>query len=469
MCSAISCFGLLASSRSEHFLSKRNERKGLTNWNRTPSMVLSIALVLTIFSLLITYVIYGFDKNPAMDDATNEYDYGYRKLEFSTNSTIVAKTAKVRDKKSALVDFRKKKYGFNGINQYRDYESNFLLPFKEFVIQELFTRDRRPSTIGIGFNGNTFNHVTSDRILEDYYAAANDDVDDYLDDVNDDEGNDVNEYYNDDKGYAVNDDYSDSTGKTDYDDSAAIIARNIRTLICVLFFVILGIVGRRRRMRTRFSIVKARTQDDQLQFNASKKHERRSRSRSRARREDRGEDKYAGACSHTILGCYPIDLAEDNYHDDEHDTRKYSDFSQRMFNYISSLCCGVCCKNWIQCCSICALAQEAREVRLFLPPKEQRIDFITHQPFHEYFKDIYLIRSSWKGRITAAGWSPHFRALSTLSRWILLVFSFTSIIIFLTARLNARAQFSFGDACVLIATFLQSLIVLGKKLSCLTC
>merc|ERR1712160_98919 len=111
--------------------------------------------------------------------------------------TIIAKTAKVRDKKSALVDFRKKKYGFNGINQYRDYESNFLLPFKEFVIQELFTRDRRPSTIGIGFNGNTFNHVTSDRILEDYYAAANDDVDDYLDDVNDDEGNDVNEYYND--------------------------------------------------------------------------------------------------------------------------------------------------------------------------------------------------------------------------------------------------------------------------------
>ena len=53
-------------------------------------------------------------------------------------------------------------------------------------------------------------------------------------------------------------------------------------------------------MRTRFSIVKARTQDDQLQFNASKKHERRSRSRSRARREDRREDKYAGACSDKI-------------------------------------------------------------------------------------------------------------------------------------------------------------------------
>jgi hypothetical protein len=113
----------------------------------------------------------------------------------------------------------------------------------------------------------------------------------------------------------------------------------------------------------------------------------------------------------------------------------------------------------------CALAQEARETRLLVSPRWQRIDLITHQPFEEYFNDVYMLRSAWKsGSPKSNSWVQHFRSLSTLSRYIFITFFSATIAIIITEQFNPQANFSWADGAILILTFLQSFLVLGELL-----
>lgn len=231
------------------------------------------------------------------------------------------------------------------------------------------------------------------------------------------------------------------------------IAYNLRSLFCIVFFLILGIFGRRRRMKTRFAVLKARLQDDKVFFGPL------SANRRRGRKMDR-EDKYDGACSHTLCGCYPVDKVEE-------EEAEALDCMNWGVAKLSNLFCGKCCRLWVQCFSVCALAQEAREVRLLVPPKDQRVDYITHQPFEEYFKDVHFLRRKWKSsgvlkQGEKRGWRSHLGALSRLSRYILTTFISVTAVIIITERFNPQAIFSWGDACVLIMTFVQSFIVLGE-------
>uniref|UniRef100_A0A7S1YZ27 PrsW family intramembrane metalloprotease n=1 Tax=Ditylum brightwellii TaxID=49249 RepID=A0A7S1YZ27_9STRA len=188
------------------------------------------------------------------------------------------------------------------------------------------------------------------------------------------------------------------------------------------------------------------------------------------------EDKYDGACSHTLCGCYPVDPVQYVDEDGEEYTvadnginpgivqkkkHKGEDFLARFFAWFSWCCCGCLCKCWVQGCSICALAQEARETRLLIPPKLQRIDYITHQPFYEYQPAINDIRREWKGKgRDTLGIMAHFKALSQLSRHIISTFFAVAVVVTLTLIFNPRSNFSWYDAIVVIATFLQSFIVL---------
>lgn len=217
-------------------------------------------------------------------------------------------------------------------------------------------------------------------------------------------------------------------------------------------------------MQSRYAVLKARAQDDQIHFGGFKRERNSNMKR---------EDKYAGACSHTLCGCYPTDrkiLKDGIEYEDEEDEiapgykKKYEDSVNSTFSCIMSCCCGKLCKLWCQCFSICALAQEAREVRLLVPPKSQRLDLITHQPWKDYFKNIYDLRISWKEKQVGVrrGWRSHFQALSTLSRTIVIISVIATVVIIVTEQLNPRAMFSWADACVLLLTFVQSFIVLGK-------
>jgi hypothetical protein len=113
------------------------------------------------------------------------------------------------------------------------------------------------------------------------------------------------------------------------------------------------------------------------------------------------------------------------------------------------------------------LAQEGREIRLLLPSRLQRVDILTHQPWYEYYRDIYNLRLRWKAQnrdkkrnVRGFEIGPHFRALSQLSRYIITLFVICTVAMVLVLKLNPRAAYDWGDVFVLVATFLQSFIVL---------
>ena len=251
--------------------------------------------------------------------------------------------------------------------------------------------------------------------------------------------------------------------------------RWVRFGLAIFFLTVLGVIGRRRRARARYEIVKARAQDDRL-YDAGDD----VASMASDVGDEFRERQYEGACGHTLLGCYPTDEIPD-VDGDEGDyeagcygisrrrRRRGADCMVNLFSCVSSCCCGLVCNFWFQCFSICALAQEGREIRLLLPPKQQRIDLITHQPFHEYYKAIYDLRLQWMAknrdrkvgaRSVGLGSAPHLRALSDLSRYILLTAAIATVVIVLVLSFNPRASFDWGDGFVLVATFGQSFVIL---------
>ncbi len=55
------------------------------------------------------------------------------------------------------------------------------------------------------------------------------------------------------------------------------------------------------------------------------------------------------------------------------------DFCSRLWDCLSKTFFGACCSCWCQCCSICALAQEEREINRLTGNEEHTMDYITFQ------------------------------------------------------------------------------------------
>jgi len=357
------------------------------------------------------------------DDGNNAYNYNQNQYDYNNNQGN--DDGNRRTEEAVLFE-----HPVHGVFKLRDYQENLWDPIFEFVRDEWKRNDAETSTV---------KRTTHGRLIEEDEDAQND-YDEY------------NEY---------NDNQDDtSSGQRD-------IANNIRIALLFAFLLFLGILGRRRRMRTRFYLVRARAQEDHLYYASTQVGE------ARVNYDNSREDQYEGACSHTLCGCYPADeVLEDTeavesveVSDNGVFKRKKNphneDVVARCFNCMMGCFCGFICKCWFQCLSICALAQEAREVRLLVPPRYQRIDFITHQPFHEYQKEVNDLRRGWLGKSRKkSGLKPHWNALSRLSRYILITFFLALSLIVGTLVFNPRAAFSWPDAVVLGATFLQSFLVL---------
>ena len=390
VCPSAAWCGILSSSRTEHFLHVRNQKRKLESSKfRPPSRIVGICLVCAVVGVAITYMIWGFGLR---SDGNGYYGYN-RQLEEEVKNDHSHYHARVPN-----------------IMRFKDYRERFWIPVENMAKDILFQNNS---------NGNDMNVQN----FRDGHNIGNDiDIDTGMGMDRSLEHSSLSEILNDQE-----------------------LAYNIRAMLCVIFFLVLGIFGRRRRMKTRYAVLKARSEEDKVFYGANRiRLSRKELKMGRA-------DKYDGACSHTICGCYSVDKLKGD--DDEVDL----DCMTKCFNKFSNLFCAVCCRMWVQCFSICALAQEARETRLLLPPKDQRVDYITHQPFSEYFKDVHFLRRSG-----GHGWKSHFAALSRLSRYILMTFVSTTILFIVTEQFNPRAIFSWADACVLIMTFIQSFVVLGK-------
>ena len=447
VCASMGCFGLILSNRTEFLLQLRNDRRGV-KWGRTssrrtlPSRIVAYALLLTLVLIGITFIIWGFgsDSNNGNLFAFNNggYNTGGSSSSSSNGSSSNYNNGNNQNQDYNMNGGNNYDYGnYDGGNGNNYYNGGRLLEIEmanesaHFIIK----KQEQNSVNGI-FKIRDMKELlwepTEELLIDEWYRTHQErNLQDYTEGANRD------------------------------------VASDLRIALIFAFLIVLGILGRRRRMRTRYYLVRARAQEDHLFYASSGTGIR------RVGFQDSREDQYEGACSHTLCGCYPIDPPrhgdevedEVQVNDEGVSQRKkkphHEDCIGRGFNRLLGLCCGFFCKCWCQCLSICALAQEAREMRLLVPTRFQRVDFITHQPFHEYQKKANDLRRGLMGMtLKKSGIMPHFSALSRLSRYILILsISLTSIIV-ATLFLNPRASFSWPDIIILSATFLQSFLVL---------
>jgi hypothetical protein len=97
-----------------------------------------------------------------------------------------------------------------------------------------------------------------------------------------------------------------------------------------------------------------------------------------------------------LIGCYADDRLKRNTNDENMDTNDNVDDERNVSNtnicstILNTVFNPVGCGMAIQCCGVCAIAQEGREVdRVLLPPSYRRIDYITMEPFLSYYPAIY--------------------------------------------------------------------------------
>ncbi|CAJ1958138.1 unnamed protein product [Cylindrotheca closterium] len=499
VCASIGCFGLFLSNRTEHLLQLRNDRRGV-RWGRSssknslPSRIIAYALLLTLALIGITFVVWGFGTGNASPMAQNWYD-GYDVFVETDDAW------KWENKnKQAQIDDDQYRYWFaddDGNNatddQYSTNDDGSSSSNSKWY-NSWYNKNKNSNYNNDDGGSSSGNYTTDDQYNNDDYNRQLEisptgnvvqqqqqhpvqgifklrDMDESLwkpaiaflkDEWNRPDSYNGNYHHNDHHERRLYD--SMYGGETDERD----LASDVRLSLMFAFLIVLGIFGRRRRMRTRYYLVRARAQEDHLYYASA------AAGLKKVTFQDSREDQYEGACSHTLCGCYPIDppaegeeVVDDEIHVDElgvtgqKKKRRVGDVMSRMFSCLMSLCCGAVCKFWCQCLSICALAQEAREIRLLVPTRYQRLDYFTHQPFVEYAKEINELRRGWLGKDRKRnGVMPHFNALSKLSRYILIFFASAVVIMTVTLVFNPRAKFSWPDMVILAATFGQSFIVL---------
>jgi hypothetical protein len=504
VCASMGCFGLILSNRTEYLLQLRNDRRGV-QWGRSssrrtlPSRIVAYALLLTLLLIGITFVVWGFGSNNGGNPFANTW---YN----SGGSGTTSKGSGGSSNNQNLDD------AWNGGNFYDDVNAN-----DNAYNDDGNNNDDGNKNVDDGANNNYYynngyqqQQYDNDGNNGDNYNGASDYYYTNFNATNNNGGRQLGRSSNkrhhpvngvfkvrdmkeglwepaidflSDEWYrpfqerqvllhdtrTLQNGRSRSYGSTNGSETARRrdLAADLRFSFIIAFLIVLGVLGRRRRMRTRYYLVRARAQEDHLFYASS------GTGIKRVGFQDSREDQYEGACSHTLCGCYPVDPPregdeiEDEVQvgDEGVSQRKkkphHEDCVGRGFNCLLGLCCGFVCKCWFQCLSICALAQEAREIRLLVPTRFQRVDYITHQPFHEYQKDVNDLRKGWLGKSRKkSGIMPHFNALSRLSRYILSLSVFVTLLIVFTLLFNPRASFSWPDAVILLATFLQSFLVI---------
>ena len=160
--------------------------------------------------------------------------------------------------------------------------------------------------------------------------------------------------------------------------------------------------------------------------------------------------------------------------------RRNVSLSRRLFD---SLCPAIWCGHQMQCCGICALAQEGREIEsAVLPASYRRIDYISMQPISHYYPAIYRQRH---GNPTRRGTSSpsdgrgeHEQTsqviLSDLSRQLLQFALTISLLVFVwclagkefwknALHLNVPAWriFDWTDFLVYAAAWIQAIVLTG--------
>jgi RsiW-degrading membrane proteinase PrsW (M82 family) len=105
---------------------------------------------------------------------------------------------------------------------------------------------------------------------------------------------------------------------------------------------------------------------------------------------------------------------------------KRGDLGTCLWNALAACCCGGCCGCWLQCCGSCGTNQETIEIERLLFQEDPghlfvtlQIDYITFQPFQEYYTRFLNLRSMGPAPSVIQEWTNQWNVLSDLSKHIL--------------------------------------------------
>eukprot|EP00588_Corethron_pennatum_P027664 CAMPEP_0194325000 /NCGR_PEP_ID=MMETSP0171-20130528/28978_1 /TAXON_ID=218684 /ORGANISM="Corethron pennatum, Strain L29A3" /LENGTH=613 /DNA_ID=CAMNT_0039084007 /DNA_START=57 /DNA_END=1895 /DNA_ORIENTATION=+ len=158
-----------------------------------------------------------------------------------------------------------------------------------------------------------------------------------------------------------------------------------------------------------------------------------------------------------ICDCYEAPDDSDEYLRSEPEDAAAADHDlcACLWSCLSRLCCLTCCSCWCQCCGMCAIGQEAREIDLIVPKERRRMDYVTFQPYAEYWPELERLRTSGEG-----AFFHHFRALSDLSSRIVGSGGAALLFAVVYSLAGIDRHFSLANAGVVFATLAQSFVIL---------
>jgi RsiW-degrading membrane proteinase PrsW (M82 family) len=163
--------------------------------------------------------------------------------------------------------------------------------------------------------------------------------------------------------------------------------------------------------------------------------------------------------AHATCSCYPKDVAYLMARDEDepHDTPPPAprDLCTCLWDSMRCLCCGWCCGCWVQLCGMCAIGQEDREIQLLLDKGQLQVDYITFQPYGDYFPEIQQLRATNDGSVVR-----HWRALSLLSYNLVKILATCLIVLTIVSLLQLDPKFQIQNLVIVLATFTQAFLIL---------
>lgn len=148
--------------------------------------------------------------------------------------------------------------------------------------------------------------------------------------------------------------------------------------------------------------------------------------------------------------CYAHDLPMDGNNEFD-DVIVEEDCCSRFWDCLSKTFWNACCGMWCQCCSACAIAQEEREIERLTGNVEPKMDYITFEPFAEYFPAIQHLNEN-----QISSFKEHARAISKLSVKLLKSVAAVLAILGLFALSDIDKNFTFANMIVLLLTLFQA-------------
>ena len=152
----------------------------------------------------------------------------------------------------------------------------------------------------------------------------------------------------------------------------------------------------------------------------------------------------------------------------ELERRQKADFCFHLWKCLSNCCCNVCCFSYWNWCGMCATAQEDRQLKQLLPNTAFLRDYITFQPFAQYYPQIQSLRydqeqeqdNNDNTNATTTTFWDHINTLSELSSKLLKILLSTLFLLLAAATFHLLNNFRLSKVIIIAATLFQAFVIL---------